>query len=87
MRSYTVLKGNKEISNKAYHTGGISVGASAVRRYSGYRINTGRPFLAEAHLDFTLAVIKFFLKRRRIVEASAGNVVRESGCTLFFPTI
>ena len=61
MRSYTVLKWNTEISNKAYHIGGNSTGASAVRRYSSYRINTGRPFLTEAHLDITLTAIKLLI--------------------------
>ena len=50
---------NKQVNKccNAYHFGGTNLGASAVRRYSNNRINTGRVFLAEAHLDTTLTLI------------------------------
>jgi len=51
---------NKQ-DNKAYHIGGTRIRASAVRRYSSNRINTRRPFLAEAYLDITLTVIKLLI--------------------------
>jgi len=54
-----VEHGNKQDNRccKAYHLGGTNASARTVGRYSSNRINTGRSFLAEAHLDITLTVI------------------------------